>query len=139
MEDINLMQYCNYESKLMAGIKLEPNETLGVFLKFYEQCGSIGMAAEHGEFPGTVVPLSEYGTMLGTKKLGQMIREKYHIGEVNIVLDFNGVKVVSNSFAKELVGRPAYECGLEQFMDKTAVINAHAWITSTLTDVIEKY
>ena len=138
MEDIDLMQYYNYERKLMSGIKLEPNETLGVFLKFYKQRGSIGMA-DHGEFHGTVVPLSEYGTMLGTKKLGQMIREKYHISEVNIVLDFNGVKVVSYSFAKELVGRPAYECGLEQFMEKTAVINAHAWITSTLTSVIEKY
>ena len=52
------------------------------------------------------------------------------------VLYTRDVKVIN--FAKELVGRPSYEYGLEQFMDKTAVINAHAWITSTLTDVIEK-
>ena len=50
----------------------------------------------------------EFGENLGTRQLGQQVREKLMPlleGDERVVLDFTGVDVVSNSFADECMAK----------------------------------
>ena len=50
----------------------------------------------------------EFGENLGTRQLGQQVREKLMpllAGDERVVLDFTGVDVVSNSFADECIAK----------------------------------
>jgi len=50
----------------------------------------------------------EFGENLGTRQLGQQVREKLMpllAGDERVVLDFTGVDVVCNSFADECIAK----------------------------------
>lgn len=50
----------------------------------------------------------DFGENLGTRQLGQQVREKLMpllAGDERVVLDFTGVDVVSNSFADECIAK----------------------------------
>ena len=50
----------------------------------------------------------DFGEYLGTRQLGQQVREMLMPlleGDERVVLDFTGVKVVSNSFADECIAK----------------------------------
>ena len=64
----------------------------------------------------------EYGENLGTRPLGQRVRERLlPLIEQNecVVLDFTGVNVVSNSFADECIAKLLIEMPLSELKKRT--------------------
>ena len=64
----------------------------------------------------------EYGETLGTRPLGQRVREQLlPLIEQNecVVLDFTGVNVVSNSFADECIAKLLIEMPLAELKKRT--------------------
>ena len=64
----------------------------------------------------------EYGENLGTRPLGQRVRERLlPLVEQNecVVLDFTGVNVVSNSFADECIAKLLIEMPLAELKKRT--------------------
>ena len=64
----------------------------------------------------------EYGENLGTRPLGQRVRERLLLLiEQNecVVLDFTGVNVVSNSFADECIAKLLMEMPLAELKKRT--------------------
>lgn len=64
----------------------------------------------------------EYGENLGTRPLGQRVRERLlPLIEQNecVVLDFTGVNVVSNSFADECIAKLLMEMPLAELKKRT--------------------
>ena len=64
----------------------------------------------------------EYGENLGTRPLGQRVRERLlPLIEQNecVVLDFTGVNVVSNSFADECIAKLLIEMPLTELKKRT--------------------
>ena len=64
----------------------------------------------------------EYGENLGTRPLGQRVREQLlPLIEQNecVVLDFTGVNVVSNSFADECIAKLLIEMPLAELKKRT--------------------
>ena len=64
----------------------------------------------------------EYGENLGTRPLGQRVRERLlPLIEQNecVVLDFTGVNVVSNSFADECIAKLLIEMPLAELKKRT--------------------
>ena len=73
----------------------------------------------------TTIKLVKYGEVLGTRKLGNYVRKKFNIGEREIVLDFSGVRCVTNSFADEAVGKPSSKCDdIHKFFELTKIVGA---------------
>ena len=64
----------------------------------------------------------EYGENLGTRPLGQRVREQLlPLIEQNecVVLDFTGVNVISNSFADECIAKLLIEMPLAELKKRT--------------------
>lgn len=64
----------------------------------------------------------EYGENLGTRQLGQQVREKLMsllAGDERVVLDFTGVDVVSNSFADECIAKLLLTMPLSELKART--------------------
>lgn len=64
----------------------------------------------------------QYGENLGTRPLGQQVREILHpLIEQNdcVVLDFTGVNVVSNSFADECIAKLLLNMSLSELKQRT--------------------
>lgn len=68
--------------------------------------------------------INEY---LGTRQLGVIAREKLlsmiNDSEERVALDFEGVKVVSNSFADECLAKLLYEMPLEELKKRTTFVS----------------
>ena len=64
----------------------------------------------------------EFGENLGTRQLGQQVREKLmplHEGDERLALDFTGVDVVSNSFADECIAKLLLTMPLSELKART--------------------
>jgi hypothetical protein len=64
----------------------------------------------------------EYGENLGTRPLGQRVREQLLpliVQNECVVLDFTGVNVVSNSFADECIAKLLIEMPLAELKKRT--------------------
>ena len=72
----------------------------------------------------TTIKLVKFGEVLGTRVLGNFVRKKFHIGERELVLDFSGVRCVTNSFADEAVGKPSSMCDIHKFFELTKIVGA---------------
>ncbi|MEW6064597.1 MAG: STAS-like domain-containing protein [Bacillota bacterium] len=87
-----------------------------------------------------VFKFGEVGLSLGTRLLGVEIREKLSkaINSSNdvIVLDFDGVAVVSNSFADECLGKLAQQMGINEFKTKTTFRNFNPFIGKVIKNAI---
>lgn len=72
-----------------------------------------------------IVDLKEFGTSLGSRVLGKEVSSLIDFGkEDEIILDFQDVKMVTSSFADEVVGKNCAKLGLHNFFDKVQIANA---------------
>lgn len=73
-----------------------------------------------------IVKLKEFGTSLGSRVLGKEVSNMINFEkEDEIILDFNGVKMVTSSFADEVVGKNCAKLGLHNFFDKVQIVNSY--------------
>lgn len=71
-----------------------------------------------------IVKLKEFGTSLGSRVLGKEVSNMIDFEkEDEIILDFQDVKMVTSSFADEVVGKNCAKLGLHNFFDKVQIVN----------------
>lgn len=71
-----------------------------------------------------IVKLSEFGTSLGSRVLGKEVSNMIGFEkEGEIILDFQDVKMVTSSFADEVVGKSCAKLGLHNFFKKVKITN----------------
>ncbi len=83
------------------------------------------------------VEFKKYGTSLGTRETGKEIRNtilETLKNEEDIIFDFDGVSILSNSFADEVFGKLIGCISFEKFKEKTKFQN----INDTVKTVILK-
>ena len=69
-----------------------------------------------------IFKFNQYGEYLGTRRLGASVREQLLPlinGEEKVVLDFEGVDVVSNSFADECLAKLLLIMSLDDLKQRT--------------------
>ena len=69
-----------------------------------------------------IFEFKKYGPYLGTRQLGARIREELLPivkGEEKVELNFEGVEVVSNSFADECLAKLLYEFSIDELKKRT--------------------
>lgn len=72
-----------------------------------------------------IVKLSEFGKSLGSRVLGKEVSNMIDFEkEDEIILDFDEVKMITSSFADEVVGKNCTKLGLYNFFDKVQIVNA---------------
>jgi anti-anti-sigma regulatory factor len=80
--------------------------------------------------------LSEKASGTGTRQSGAAIRNEIMniLRQSNsiVVLSFEGVSVVSSSFADELVGKLAAECGLITFMQRFRLVGMNETVQAIM-------
>ncbi len=85
--------------------------------------------------PDIVLHLKEHGADLGTRALGQLVRariaEQLKSSADRIVLDFAGVRVMTQSFADELFRRLMDEFPRDQVL-RVAIRNANEDVRSVI-------
>ncbi len=82
-----------------------------------------------------VIKFGEIGTSLGTRNLGAKIRQDILSGlekSDKVIFDFNGVEVVTNSFADECFGKLRQQISTDVFMAKLSFINVNDFIQRVL-------
>ena len=84
-----------------------------------------------------IIKLSEFGTSLGSRVLGKEVSNMIDFEkEDEIILDFQDVKMVTSSFADEVVGKNCARLGLHNFIDKVQIINTSEQIKLILKKAI---
>ena len=84
-----------------------------------------------------IVNLKEFGTSLGSRVLGKEVSNMINFEkEGEVILDFNGVKMVTSSFADEVVGKNCAKLGLHNFFDKVQIVNTSEQIKLILKKAI---
>lgn len=73
-----------------------------------------------------IIHLKDHGSSMGTRELGESIREKA-VDAINkgshVVFSFSGVSIISSAFADELFGKIFKELGEEVFRNKIRINN----------------
>lgn len=84
-----------------------------------------------------IVKLKEVGTSLGNRVLGKEVSNMINFEkEDEIILDFQDVKMVTSSFADEVVGKNCAKLGLHNFFKKVQIVNASEQIKLILKKAI---
>lgn len=84
-----------------------------------------------------IVKLKEFGTSLGSRVLGKEVSNLIDFEkEKEIILDFDEVKMVTSSFADEVVGKNCARLGLHNFFNKVQIINTSEQIKLILKKAI---
>lgn len=84
-----------------------------------------------------IVKLKEFGTSLGSRVLGKEVSSLIDFGkEDEIILDFQDVKMVTSSFADEVIGKNCAKLGLHNFFKKVQIINTSEQIKFILKKAI---
>lgn len=87
-----------------------------------------------------VIKFGELGKSLGTREDGRKFRSQI-LSNVNdekfVELDFNGVELISNSFADECIGKLVEDLGLEKLKSLTTFKNTSQTVTMVLQKVIK--
>ena len=84
-----------------------------------------------------IVQLNEFGTSLGSRVLGKEVSNLINFEtEGEITLDFQDVKMVTSSFADEVIGKNCAKLGLHNFFQKVQVINTSEQIKLLLKKAI---
>lgn len=84
-----------------------------------------------------IVKLKEFGTRLGSRVLGKEVNNMIGFEkEDEIILDFDEVKMVTSSFADEVVGKNCAKLGLHNFFDKVQILNPSEQIKHILKKAI---
>lgn len=72
-----------------------------------------------------IVKLKDFGASLGSRVLGKEVSNMIDFEkEDKIILDFQDVKVVTSSFADEVIGQNCSKLGLHDFFGKVQIVNA---------------
>lgn len=88
-----------------------------------------------------LISMSQWGKGLGTRFLGEEVRNAIleilcNNREYTITLDFNGVSIVSHSFADECFGKLSESIGLESLRNHLRFTNYNPLIEKTIVMVI---
>lgn len=84
-----------------------------------------------------IVKLKEFGTSLGSRVLGKEVSNMIDFEQENeIILDFQGVKMVTSSFADEVVGKNCAKSDLHNFFSKVQIVNSSEQIKLILKKAI---
>lgn len=84
-----------------------------------------------------VVKLKEFGESLGSRVLGKEVSNMIDFEkEQEIILDFQDVKMVTSSFADEVIGKNCARLGLHNFFKKVQIINTSEQIKLILKKAI---
>lgn len=84
-----------------------------------------------------IVRLKEFGISLGSRVLGKQVSNMIDFEkEDEIILDFDEVKMITSSFADEVVGKNCTKLGLYNFFQKVQVINTSEQIKLILKKAI---
>lgn len=84
-----------------------------------------------------IVKLKDFGISLGSRVLGKEVSNMIDFEkEDEIILDFEDVKMVTSSFADEVVGKNCAKLGLHNFFKKVQIINTSEQIKLILKKAI---
>ena len=84
-----------------------------------------------------IVKLKEFGESLGSRVLGKEVSNMIGFEkEDEIILDFEGVKMVTSSFADEVIGKNCARLGLHNFFKNVQIVNASEQIKLILKKAI---
>lgn len=84
-----------------------------------------------------IVKLKEFGTSLGSRVLGKEVSNLIDFEkEKEIILDFQGVKMITSSFADEVIGKNCARLGLHNFFKNVQIVNASEQIKLILKKAI---
>lgn len=84
-----------------------------------------------------IVRLKEFGTSLGSRVLGKAVSNMINFEkEDEIILDFDGIKLITSSFADEVVGKNCIKLGLHNFFKKVQIVNSSEQIKLILRKAI---
>lgn len=84
-----------------------------------------------------VVRLNKFGISLGSRVLGKQVSNMINFDkEDEIILDFQDVKMVTSSFADEVVGKNCVKLGLHNFFKKVQIVNSSEQIKLILRKAI---
>lgn len=84
-----------------------------------------------------IMKLKEFGTSLGSRVLGKEVSNMIDFEkEQEIVLDFQDVKMVTSSFADEVVGKNCAKLGIHNFFKKVQIVNTSEQIKLVLKKAI---
>lgn len=71
-----------------------------------------------------MIKLKDFGTSLGSRILGREVSNLIDFEkESEIILDFEDVKMVTSSFADEVIGKNCAKLGLHDFFEKVQTVN----------------
>lgn len=117
----------DYSKKIDVARALHGYEPIKLWLENREN-----LAGNH------VIKLSEESSGTGTRRAGERVRHLamniLREGQMKVVFDFNGVNVISSSYADELFGKLVREIGFSQFLNCFQMINT----TSLQRNVIDR-
>lgn len=84
-----------------------------------------------------VIKLKEFGESLGSRVLGKEVSNMIDFEkEDEVILDFEDVKMVTSSFADEVVGKNCAKLGLHNFFKKVQIVNTSEQIKLILKKAI---
>ena len=84
-----------------------------------------------------IVKLKDFGTSLGSRVLGKEVSNLINFEkEDEIILDFDEVKMITSSFADEVIGKNCAKLGLHNFFKKVQIINTSEQIKLILKKAI---
>ena len=84
-----------------------------------------------------IVKLKEFGISLGSRVLGKEVSKMIDFEkEDEVILDFEDVKMVTSSFADEVIGKNCARLGLHNFFKKVQIINTSEQIKLILKKAI---
>lgn len=84
-----------------------------------------------------IVKLKDFGTSLGSRVLGKEVSSLINFEkEDEIILDFDEVKMITSSFADEVIGKNCARLGLHNFFKKVQIINTSEQIKLILKKAI---
>lgn len=84
-----------------------------------------------------VVKLNKFGISLGSRVLGKEVSNMINFDkEDEIILDFQDVKMVTSSFADEVVGKNCAKLGIHNFFKKVQIVNSSEQIKLILKKAI---
>ncbi|MDI0267802.1 STAS-like domain-containing protein [Clostridioides difficile] len=89
-----------------------------------------------------IIKFLEFGKSLGTRQLGKKIRTDI-INSIKkgdkVIFDFNGVSIISNSFADECFGKILEEMDLQTLVNNTEFKDTNDNIRIIIKSVLRKY
>ena len=88
-----------------------------------------------------IFKFSDYGENFGTRDMGAKLRNillPLVMGQERVVLDFEGVNVVSNSFADECIAKLLLEMPLDELKQRTTFRNLNPLAEASVLNALQR-